>query len=76
MSDGATLQPDQVISVAMSARDWNTVLSLLAEGPFRVAAPLIGEIQRQCTALLPQHRPGLGEIVQMRPDIIGEAGDG
>jgi hypothetical protein len=33
------------------------VLSVLAEGPFRVVAPLIGKIQQQGQAALPANGP-------------------
>lgn len=38
----------QAIAVSMTAQEWNTVIQLLAEQPFRIAAPLIAAIQMQC----------------------------
>jgi hypothetical protein len=36
------------IPVTLEAGQWNQVLLILAEGPFRVVAPLIEEIRSQC----------------------------
>jgi hypothetical protein len=43
------MSPTDMLSVSLEARQWETVLQLLAEAPFRVVAPLLTEIQRQCT---------------------------
>jgi len=39
---------NDVIPVQMNAQEWNTVMSLLAEAPFKLSAPLIQHIQMQC----------------------------
>jgi hypothetical protein len=36
------------LSVMLEAQQWDAVLNALADGPYRVTAPLIAEIQRQC----------------------------
>jgi hypothetical protein len=36
------------LTVTLEVQQWNAVMALLAEGPYRVAAPLLTEIQRQC----------------------------
>jgi hypothetical protein len=41
------MNPDTNIAVSLTASEWNVVLQLLAEGPYRVAAPLISAIQKQ-----------------------------
>ena len=38
------------ISVSLPLEQWNVVGAGLAELPFRVAAPVIGELQRQVSA--------------------------
>lgn len=42
------MTPTDTIPVTLEAQAWNQVLTLLAEGPYRVAAPLIQNIQAQC----------------------------
>jgi hypothetical protein len=42
------MTPTDTIPVTLEAQAWNQVLTLLAEGPYRVAAPLIQRIQEQC----------------------------
>jgi hypothetical protein len=37
-------------AVTMTAGDWNQVLAILGEGPFRVVAPLIARIRDQVIA--------------------------
>jgi hypothetical protein len=37
--------PTDDVSVQMTAAEWNQVITILAEGPFRVVAPLIVKIQ-------------------------------
>jgi hypothetical protein len=39
---------DQPIPINLSRAQWEAVLTMMAEQPFKVSAPLIGEIQRQC----------------------------
>jgi hypothetical protein len=36
------------LTVMLEAQQWDAVLNALADGPYRVTAPLIAEIQRQC----------------------------
>jgi len=38
------------ISVTLTALEWNQVLSVVQEGPYRVVAPLIGKISEQAQA--------------------------
>lgn len=42
------IQPTDQLSVTLDAAAWNTVMQVLSDGPFRVVAPLIQEIQAQC----------------------------
>jgi hypothetical protein len=39
---------DDKISVRLSPRSWDLIARVLADAPFRVVAPLLAEIQRQC----------------------------
>lgn len=61
------MQGDNLINVSLTAEKWNQVLGLLAEGPFRIAAPLITEIrdqamaQAQTAASLPMAGDGAAE---------------
>jgi hypothetical protein len=36
------------IAVMLRAQEWNTLMALIAEGPYKLAAPLIAAIQQQC----------------------------
>ena len=40
--------PQQPLAVILEAAQWNTVMALLAEGPYHISAPLIAAIQSQC----------------------------
>jgi hypothetical protein len=42
------MRPDDKLPVMLEARAWETVMRVLSEAPYRVVAPLIGEIQAQC----------------------------
>ena len=42
------IEPDTQMVVSLAAAQWNAVMTLLAEGPYRIAAPLIASIQQQC----------------------------
>jgi hypothetical protein len=41
------MHPNEPVTITLEAQQWNSVLALLQEGPFRVAAPLIDSIMRQ-----------------------------
>ncbi len=41
------MEPGELIPVTLSAAEWNQVLAVLGEGPFRVVAPLITKIHGQ-----------------------------
>lgn len=40
-----------MLEVSLQAQQWNSVLALLAEGPYRVAAPIIQAIAQQTQAI-------------------------
>jgi hypothetical protein len=42
------MTPTDKIPVTLEAQSWEQILRVLADAPFRVVAPLIAEIQRQC----------------------------
>lgn len=44
------LQATDEISVRLSAAEWNQVMAVLGEGPFRVVAPLLAKIRDQALA--------------------------
>jgi hypothetical protein len=56
MSD-APITPDQPLSVTLSIAQWRVVLETLANGPFRVVGPLIGDIERQCQTQIQRMQP-------------------
>lgn len=58
------------LTVTLEAQQWNTVMALLAEGPFRLAAPLIGEIKAQCEAAEAANKaPGPENAQRMKPAL-------
>jgi hypothetical protein len=62
------MAPQQPLSVTLEAQQWNAVMALLAEGPYRVSAPLIAEIQRQCLAADADTRPSPLRQVPASPE--------
>lgn len=42
------IQATERLSVTLDAQTWNTVMTVLGEGPFRIVSPLIHEIHTQC----------------------------
>jgi hypothetical protein len=58
------MAPQQPLTVTLEAQQWNAVMALLAEGPYRISAPLIQAIQQQCMAA---ERP---------PDDLARRGNG
>jgi hypothetical protein len=42
------MQPTDKLPVTLEAQAWETVMRVLSEAPYRVVAPLIQDIQRQC----------------------------
>jgi hypothetical protein len=38
------------ITVCLTAAEWNQTMAILAEGPYRVVAPLLAKIQKQAMA--------------------------
>ena len=42
------IQPTDFLPVTLEARQWETVMQVLADAPYRVAAPLIDGIRSQC----------------------------
>ncbi len=49
MSDMQQQQSDQdvPVTITLKVQEWNAVLNILAEGPFRIVAPLIQNITEQ-----------------------------
>lgn len=45
------MNPTDTLSVTLEAQQWNQVLALVAEGPYRVSAPIIQAMHAQ---LLPE----------------------
>ena len=56
------LQPDDELTICLTANEWNVVLGQWSEGPFRVVAPLIQKIRDQGMAqdTEPGHKPANG----------------
>ncbi len=72
------MEPGDLIPVTLNAAEWNQVLAVLGEGPFRVVAPLITKIHGQALKangaqvnapahaghLTPRAEPGEAPLVQ------------
>ena len=71
-----TIEASTPIPVTLQAVQWNQVIALMTEGPYRVAAPLITEIAKQTQAYvgrLPMQR-GNGELtaeIERDPNQVG-----
>ena len=48
----AAVTNETPVSVRMTVAEWNQVIAVLSEHPFRVVAPLIGKIHGQAQAAL------------------------
>ena len=62
-------QPHQLVSIQLSADNWNKVLKQLARGKHNKVAPLIGEIQQQ--AMAQQQDNQLGSGPKLEPEVSG-----
>jgi hypothetical protein len=60
------IEPNQTLSITLTAQDWNTVLAALNEMPHRIAAPLISSIMQQAQAGL-EPKPDGATIREMQP---------
>jgi hypothetical protein len=58
------IEPGALISVTLSATDWNAVLAILSEAPFRTVAGIIAQITDQAAAA--------ASPMPNRPTIDGE----
>ena len=66
------MNPNDKIPVTLEASVWNQVLMLLAEGPFRVASPLIQSIQAQCNEWEANRAPRGGDSNVIPMNEAGE----
>jgi hypothetical protein len=58
-----SFKPEQKLSVTLRAEQWNQVLALLADGPYRVVNPLIVDVQMQLMSQEPERE----RVVPWRP---------
>jgi hypothetical protein len=64
-----TIERNLPIVVTLTAEQWQTVMQVLANGPYSAVAPLIGSIQQQCMRhLVP--RPEERANGEDRPDAV------
>jgi hypothetical protein len=56
--------PDTMISIQLTAAEWNQVTAILQEGPFRIVAPLIGKIHAQAMIAVGQNPLGNGPLIK------------
>jgi hypothetical protein len=43
-----TMEPTDRLTVTLTAQEWNTLMTVMGEAPFKTVASLIGQIQSQC----------------------------
>jgi len=61
------LQPNDELTIRLTANEWNQVLAQLSEGPFRIVAPLIQKIRDQGMAHEAGGQPNGAEDAQHVP---------
>ena len=49
------MNPAEKLPVILEAQAWEVIMRVLADAPYRIVAPLIAEIQRQC--IRPMEKP-------------------
>jgi hypothetical protein len=59
-----------MITITLKPEDWNAVLGCLAEAPFKLAAPLIQEIQRQASRQAQNQDSGGFELTRNHADHL------
>jgi hypothetical protein len=59
------LQASDPINVTLTAGEWNQVLAILGEAPYRVVAALIGKIQGQGLAQAPAAANGPEDMLHV-----------
>lgn len=78
------MNPTDTIPVTLTADNWNQVLSLLSDGPYKTAAPLIQTIQNQCMQWDQHHQRAMQGDPYLHPPepppdnvvpMMNEAGD-
>ena len=63
------MEPTDRLTVTLTAQEWNSLMTLLGEAPFRVVALLIQQIQSQCMAQ--QGGPGAAPNGHLVPGPAG-----
>jgi 16S rRNA A1518/A1519 N6-dimethyltransferase RsmA/KsgA/DIM1 with predicted DNA glycosylase/AP lyase activity len=43
------LQPTAQVTITLQAQEWNQLLQVLADAPYKIVAPLIAQITQQAT---------------------------
>jgi hypothetical protein len=61
------------LSVNLTAGEWNSLMTVLGEAPFRVVAPLIQQIQSQCMAQS-QDQVNMAQMAGSVPNGAGTMG--
>ena len=55
------MQASDELTIALTAAEWNQVMALLGEGPFRIVAPLLAKIRDQAQAHMAAQGSGVPE---------------
>ena len=61
------MEPTDRLTVTLTAQEWNTLMTIIGEAPFKLVAPLVQQIQGQCMA---QQHPRNGPV----PNGFGQPG--
>lgn len=51
------MRPDEMITIALEARQWNVVLDAVYSAPYRAVADIIAVMQKQFAAHPPRRQP-------------------
>ncbi len=67
MTPATTASNETPLSIRMTIAEWNQVIAVLSEHPFRIVAPLIGKIHGQAMTALGAAPTANGPLIQPPP---------
>jgi hypothetical protein len=64
------LNPNDRLAVTLEAQQWNQVMDVLAMGAYRVVAPLLAEILRQCKDQPPAGKDDEADLMRPQTNVV------
>jgi hypothetical protein len=64
-----TVTPEQQLSVSLQAQQWNQVIAVLHDAPYRIAQPLIRDIGEQLQQQTQAVASGVGNGLDPHPPV-------